>query len=246
MALVPETFRCVYQLDNKSAQISGRLSWYTRVTDEVEVKEATTRTSYCMFQVFFFSCSHLFADISHPVASVLTLDKKGIRSTSSSKPGSTPVFFLVRQTLHGHRVKLQSAWWETYTEGLAGCSYPQLSSSGIWRLNIPALFCLTFPFVSIPVFLSVLNSANRNQRPPPRFRLSRIVLLFPCICAPVCCFSPPDGLIVKRPVDFNSTITERSVKFSPFSDPRSSLRLRGNRERNVLVVAEMLAFFGST
>lgn len=120
-------------------------------------------------------------------------------------------------------------------------SYHRLASDDSTFLHC---FAWLFPFVSIPVFLSLLNLANWNQRASPPHPspllsvMNRLVFLHLRSCL---LFFP-----LKRPMDINSTITERSVEFSPYSDPRSSLRLRGNRERNVLVVAEMLAFFGST
>lgn len=61
-------------------------------------------------------------------------------------------------------------------EGPTGCSYPRLSPSGIWRLNIPALFCVPLPFCPYSCFSFHIIFSSQHQPPPLCLCLSWFVM----------------------------------------------------------------------
>ncbi len=163
-----------------------------------------------------------------------------------------------RYSLHG----LSREVFLPQTEGPTGCSYPQLSQSGIWRLNIPVLFCVPFPFVSAPVFLSMLNSVIMTSvlvlLPRLCLSLSWIVLFFVCVYvlsvvfASACLCRPPLPLMSPSTAcvfvkQWSVSILQQSgelLNSAGFLTLRLTMAER-YRKRNILVVVEVLAFLGS-
>lgn len=135
-------------------------------------------------------------------------------------------------------------------EGPTGCSYPRLSPSGIWRLNIPALFCVPLPFCPYSCFSFHLIFSSQHQPPPLCLCLSWFVMfsatstscllfLHPLMSASL--IMPSTSLLPASGLWSVSILTtkQRPIEFLTPAE--------GNRRVNVLMlVVEMLAFFGPT
>lgn len=65
---------------------------------------------------------------------------------------------------------------------------PQLSQSGIWRLNIPVLFCMSFPFCLYPSVSFHVKFSNWHKR-------SFCSFVSAAVCLELSCFSSPSRLL---------------------------------------------------
>lgn len=149
------------------------------------MKEATTRISYCMFKVFW----QVFADISHPVASVLTLDKR----ESGAPPRAANPAPLPFGTADFTWAPCQAAVGIVRDLHRRPCRMLLSWAIIVWHLTTQHS-CVVLPDFSLCLcscFSFRVKFGKLKSAPPPSPLLSVMNrLVFLRLPPPVCCFSP--------------------------------------------------------